>query len=207
MQLINNIRRYKGVEADIISKEPKSIKSLADWNDIKPAYIDYIGETKPRNHPGAQLKPVVIYTNNTGHNDFHILKTVHDDDYLFFYAETVDPVKIAKDDDRLRLYIDFDKNWETGWNGYDYRIVNGDKLQKYDNNRWLYVKKINSTIEGNKIVISVLRKEIGIGENINIEYKWVDNMQNEDPLDWYINGDCAPGARFNCVYITEKTNQ
>ncbi len=33
---------------------------------------------------------------------------------------------------------------------------------------------------------------------LNIEFKWSDNMQEDDnPLDWYVNGDVAPGGRFN----------
>jgi hypothetical protein len=35
-----------------------------------------------------------------------------------------------------------------------------------------------------------------------MEFKWSDNMQSEDPMDWYVNGDAAPGARFNYHYKT-----
>ena len=42
-----------------------------------------------------------------------------------------------------------------------------------------------------------------IGDALNIEFKWSDNMQKEDPMDWYLNGDVAPGGRFNFVYTTE----
>ena len=31
------------------------------------------------------------------------------------------------------------------------------------------------------------------------EFKWSDNMQEDNPLDWYVNGDAAPGGRFNYV--------
>jgi hypothetical protein len=34
----------------------------------------------------------------------------------------------------------------------------------------------------------------GSNKQIDMEYKWSDNMQNgSDPLDWYINGDAAQG--------------
>ena len=38
---------------------------------------------------------------------------------------------------------------------------------------------------------------------LRFEFKWTDNMQEEDPLDWYINGDAAPGGRFNYQYTAQ----
>ena len=52
-------------------------------------------------------------------------------------------------------------------------------------------------------MISIPFKILGIlPDKINIEFKWSDNWQKEDPLDWYINGDAAPGARFNFVAVS-----
>ena len=44
--------------------------------------------------------------------------------------------------------------------------------------------------------------EVIAGKNgtISFEFKWSDNMQQEDPMDWYINGDVAPGGRLNFIY-------
>jgi hypothetical protein len=42
------------------------------------------------------------------------------------------------------------------------------------------------------------------GSEVDIEFKWSDNMQSEgDIMDFYINGDVAPGGRFNYVYSTK----
>jgi hypothetical protein len=36
---------------------------------------------------------------------------------------------------------------------------------------------------------------------VNIEFKWNDNMQDDgNIMDFYVNGDTAPGGRFNYVY-------
>ncbi|HWK59163.1 MAG TPA: hypothetical protein VNQ80_17605 [Parapedobacter sp.] len=53
------------------------------------------------------------------------------------------------------------------------------------------------------MMISVARELIGLGDcqPVNLEFKWSDNMQQEDPLDWYVNGDVAPGGRFNFIAI------
>ena len=38
------------------------------------------------------------------------------------------------------------------------------------------------------------------GDSVSFQFKWADNMQKEDPMDWYVNGDTAPGSRFNYIY-------
>lgn len=40
-------------------------------------------------------------------------------------------------------------------------------------------------------------------ESLDVEFKWSDNMQEENPMDWYINGDVAPEGRFNFIYSTK----
>jgi hypothetical protein len=125
---------------------------------------------------------------------------VHDQQNIYFYAETVDPVTPASGDNRMRLYLRTNKTADVGWHGYDYRIVKGNTLQQYAKEAWKDMKTVEFQVTGNKMMITVPRSETGLQESIDIEYKWTDNMQQEDPLDWYVNGDCAPGARFNCMY-------
>jgi len=58
-------------------------------------------------------------------------------------------------------------------------------------------------VNKNKMMITLSREEIGLSSTIDIEFKWSDNMQEDDPLDWYVNGDVAPGGRFNYVYTAK----
>jgi len=95
-----------------------------------------------------------------------------------------------------------DRNAKTGWLGYDYRVVGGNKLQKYVNGKWDDFKKTKAVVEGNKLMVTIPLKYFSMENNkLDFEFKWSDNMQNdEDPLDWYVNGDVAPGGRFNYIY-------
>jgi hypothetical protein len=61
-------------------------------------------------------------------------------------------------------------------------------------------KAFNYAIENNKLMIAVPRTFPLLTNTLDFEFKWTDNMQAEDPMDWYINGDAAPGGRFNYVY-------
>ena len=52
--------------------------------------------------------------------------------------------------------------------------------------------------------IKVARKDLGMTGALDFEFKWSDNMQEEgNILDFYVNGDCAPGGRFNFVYTAD----
>ena len=55
---------------------------------------------------------------------------------------------------------------------------------------------------GNKLVIEIPRELLGLSSGpVDIEFKWNDNMQEEgNIMDFYVNGDSAPGGRFNYVY-------
>jgi hypothetical protein len=199
MQLAANIRRYKGVEPSPDAGQARSIRSMSAWRTVSPEYRDYTGETKPRNHRGAPTG--AWYSNTTGRNDFHILKVARDEQYVYFYAETVEDITPCLGDNWMRLYVDTDRNFQTGWYGYDYRVINGATLQRYENNSWKNVGEVSSQVEKNKMMLAIPRAEIGLSSPaIDMEFKWSDNMQTDDPMDWYVNGDVAPGGRFNYVY-------
>ena len=42
-------------------------------------------------------------------------------------------------------------------------------------------------------------------EDFSIEFKWSDNMQDRDVMDFYVNGDCAPMGRLNYTYYFKKS--
>jgi hypothetical protein len=114
------------------------------------------------------------------------------------------------------LFIDVDRNKSTGWNGYDI-IVNrvspkGSKVfvEKNVANRWEWelVAETKFAVNNNKLEIGINKKVLGIaGKEIDFEFKWNDNMQeNGNIMDFYVNGDTAPGGRFNFVYTTRQPN-
>lgn len=204
MQMVANIRKYKGVNVVPTADKSKTIKEFKDWNSVSSIYFDYTGETVNRNHPGAELNPQKIYTNNTGRNDFYLLKVSRDVKNLYFYAETIDDITPQTDNNWMNLYINADRKAESGWEGYDFRTVKGTILQKYSNGRWIDVGPIVLKKEGRKMFYSIPISYLSLNnQNLDFEFKWSDNMQDENnPLDWYVNGDAAPGGRFNFVYRT-----
>jgi len=202
MQLVQNIRRFKGIEANPRPGARKTIREWADWDDVAPVYRDYTGDTQPRNWRGAQSRPVTVYTNTTGRNDLHLMKIARDQEQLFFFAQTVSDITPNTGEGWMCLYIDADRNGTTGWKGYDYRVTGGERLQRFASGLWQDQQLVPYALRGDKLMITVPRSAIaGFAEALDLEFKWSDNMQDtSDPLDWYINGDAAPGGRFNWIY-------
>ncbi len=205
MQLISNVRRYKGMNDIPKAGSKKTIKKISDWQKIKPVYFDFIDDTGHRNHPGAQTNPAKTYINNTGQNDFHIMKVARNKKDIWFYAETKNEISKNNGDSWMRLYINSDRKYDKGWFGYDFRINAGKYLQKFSNGKWENIYEVNAVQNKNKLMYSFpLNYIFNDTENLNFEFKWSDNMQDEnDPLDWYINGDAAPDGRLNYIYKTK----
>ncbi len=205
MQMVGNIRKFKGIAAAQSPSAKKTIKSFSDWSDVSPAYFDYTGDTQVRSNPGAESSPANTYSNVTGRNDFHWLKVTRDDNNIFFYAETVDNITTNSGSNWMCLYLNMDRNAKTGWLGYDYRVVSGSNLQKYTAGKWIDFQKIEYTVDGNKLMMTIPLTYLGsVSSKLNFEFKWSDNMQSDDPLDWYLNGDVAPGGRFNYIYTVSQ---
>jgi hypothetical protein len=86
--------------------------------------------------------------------------------------------------------------------------VQSDKvvIEKNVGGRWEWEPAGESpfAVNINKLEIAIPRQILNLtGNDINIEFKWNDNMQeNGNIMDFYVNGDTAPGGRFNFVFST-----
>ncbi|SDC05637.1 hypothetical protein [Niabella drilacis] len=200
MQLIGNIRRYKGTSATSPIFRKDAIRNWNDWKTVPAAYEDYTGDVIHRSHPGAQTDPAVVYTNTTGRNDLKTVKVVTGKEQLYFYASTVDTLTAASGDNWMTLWLNTDQSYTSGWYGYDYRVVAGNQLQRFIDETWQTIATVAFTMQGNQLMIAIPYAFIGVpGKDGFLELKWSDNMQKADPLDWYTNGDAAPGGRMNLL--------
>ncbi|MBP9986574.1 MAG: hypothetical protein KBT44_01435, partial [Bacteroidales bacterium] len=127
-------------------------------------------------------------------------------------VETADELTPTTGSHWMQLFIDADRDKATGWNGYDFvvnRINPKDKafLEKNNQNIWQWetADECKYFTKGNKLVIRISRESLGLADGaLDIEFKWNDNMQEDgNIMDLYVNGDTAPGGRFNFVYTTE----
>jgi hypothetical protein len=209
MQLVDNVRRFKGMAAPEKPSPEATIKiGKADgWSNILPYYKHYKGNTLPRNHKGYGGD---YYVNNSGRNDIVGAKVARDLKNVYFYAETAGPLSPASDRNWMMLFLDTDRNKNTGWNGYDFvinRVSPKGKSAFVERNvggrwEWEVAGKARFAVVGNRLELAVERQMLNLpGKDFDMEFKWNDNMQeNGNIMDFYVNGDTAPGGRFNFVY-------
>lgn len=199
MQLVANIRRYKGLrcESKAVAEKSINITDVSSWDEIVPEN-HYRNTTPIRDNNGWKG---CHYANYTSRNEVIVTKNAVDSNNIYFYAECSS--KITEPDDKwMRLFISCDKN-DAGWDGFNY-IVNrkapGVKavLERSTGGwNWEYVGEVEYSLCGNKLVISVPRTLINQRDVISLSYKWADNnCLNGDILSFYTDGNTAPGGRF-----------
>ena len=203
--LCNYIRQYKGTA----KPEPASaeIKGEINWADVTPVYRNHKGSAPKRDYPGfGKLR----YSNRTGRNDIIEARTARDCENLYFYAKCVDTVADAEKDNCMNLLINTDRNYFTGWEGYNF-LVSGSTLYRhvkgYRNGgyNWEACGDVTREIKDNTVVYTIKKSDLGI-ENIDIEFKWFDNCfpvgteKAPSVMDFYYNGVAAPFGRFNYRY-------
>lgn len=205
MQLCSNIRRFKGANRRIAAGSSKTINEFADFDDVKPEYKADKGTTLHRDCRGFGS---TYYRNDTGRNDIVKAKVARDDDNLYFYVETSTDIEGEGSDNWMTLLLNMTGNRDSGWEGYDFavnrRAVCDGKacLEKYTPVGWEKHALIDYRLDGNKLMITIPKKLIGIDDNahFSFEFKWADNLPLNDIIYFYRDGDTAPLGRFNYLY-------
>ncbi|MDE7397013.1 MAG: hypothetical protein K2M98_04735 [Muribaculum sp.] len=211
-QLVDQIRRYKGMAEPVEVSDPVTITlgNSADWDGVLPRYVAYKGNTLHRDHDGYYE---THYTNTSGRNDIVGAQVARDSRNLYFRVETAEPLTPSTGHNWMQLFIDVDRDKSTGWYGYDFVInhtsptAEGAVLQSCVGNQWSWQQTavVEYSISGNVLEIAVPLSALNITSDIDIEFKWNDNMQDEgNIMDFYVNGDSAPGGRFNYVYTASS---
>ena len=217
-QLIQNVRKFKGMTQREYASETKTIKldSMAAWTDVKPDFRHYKGNAIKRAHAGHADK---YYNSSLGRNDIVDAKIARDAEYIYFYVETASAMTSPQDENWMMLFIDIDRNKSTGWEGYDY-VVNYETPDASTGTvsknvggkcEWDKAGDFDYVVKGNKMAIRMKRSVLGIKDKIDLEFKWVDNMPKNtesgkpeyNASQFYTCGDAAPGARFNFIYTVK----
>lgn len=110
----------------------------------------------------------------------------------------------------MRILIDTDTSGVSpNWECFEYIInranatLNTVNIEK-SNGGWSFEETSNAeySIDGNCMTVIVPLSALGLDAgNVHFNFKLSDNMQTDgDIMDFYLNGDVAPGSRFTFVY-------
>jgi len=217
MQMVENIRRYKGVRPVPLVTGTHRIKidgNFEDWASVATEYRDTIGDTFHRDYDGYGG---LHYTNNSGRNDITTGKVAVDRNTVYFYVETREDLTPHTGSNWMLLLIDADHNPNTGWCGYDYLInrhVLDDRtttLMRYSpgsaNGPWVEVARLNYRYSATGLELAVPRKLLGLkGDSFTFDFHWADNPRDLiDPISLCTSGDSAPDRRFNYRFSWRKS--
>jgi hypothetical protein len=214
LELVAKVRRFKGAPPLPKASPPKTIriaKGFDQWSDVRPEFLDALGETIFRNFDGAAG---LHYTNDTGRNDLAAFKVARDGKNIYFYARTRNAITPPIGDNWMCLLIDADQNPSTGWEGYDFtvnRTLKSDGKTWLEKNeggwKWRKVAPVSFRVMENELQLAIPRKALGLPEgkaHLSFDFKWTDNLQRPgDVMDFYLSGDVAPEGRMNYRYVTK----
>ena len=214
MQMVQNIRRYKGVRPVPVNKGFTKIiidGDFSEWNKVGVSYYDTREDTVHRDFPGyAHLR----YVDNSGRNDIVLSKVAADKKNVYFYAQTSGRLSPSSDKNWMLLLIDADKNSHTGWYGYDYIVnyhvidQNTTCLMKYTSGRWQIIGELRYNCKGSQLEIRVPKSLLGFkagSRRFTFDFKWTDNpLDLKNPISLCTHGDTAPNRRFNYRCAWEK---
>lgn len=194
-QMVAAIRRYKGMPAS------------------SAKYLTHRGNTIHRHHPGWGSDTLV---NTTGRNDIVSCKVKESASRITFSVSCAE--KITAPDGKggwMRLYLDTDNRHATGWEGYDYTVGRlspcGQRaaLERFTNGRWQKVGEVRLKRRGRMVRITIPKSLLGIADKtpFDLQFKWSDNVQDDDILSFWTDGDVAPMGRFNYTYSSRYTKE
>ena len=214
MQMVQNIRRYKGVDSIPVFRGLQKVivdGSLQDWPLLTEYFADTRGDVIHRDHDGYGN---LHYTDQTGRNDIVRTHMAVDKKNVYFAVETDQAITSYTDPNWMLLFLNTDQSTETGWQGYDFiinRVVKDahvTTLMQYDEEKeeWTYVCDLSYAVEGNVMEIAVPRKVLGLNQNEwALDLKWADNPTDaSDIISLCTTGDTAPNRRFAYRYIWKK---
>lgn len=202
-QLVNFIRRYKGVRpAPEVEAVPIAVDGdFADWDQVRLEFRDTIGDVQQR--IGTGWNQTVSFFNTTGRNDIERAKVATDGAKAFFYVQAGAPIVGTGGPRCMTLLVDTDADGATGWRGFDVavnRAVFG-RAERWDGNGWVDVGPVDIRTTGTEIELALSPTDLGLSRIPEVmTFKWADNYSESGAADDFtVFGDVAPDDRFRYV--------
>lgn len=192
MQMVQNIRRYKGVAPFTVHHGYQHITldgNLDEWEQDS-SFLDTRGDVIHRDWDGYGDHH---YIDQSGRNDIIRCLVALDRKNIYFAAETAESLTPSTDANWMLLFIDTD---EDGI--YDYTIKPGEGLYPF-------------AVGEKSLELALPRKLLGKqGRHVCFRFKWADNPNDVLPLKsdggsyLFTGGDTAPNRRFSYRFVWKK---
>lgn len=210
LQLITNIRRYKGLNGGLIEKNnSKTIDiygEISQWSDVK--FIERNIDVKSIARDAFGGARTIRYTQSSPINKLMEIRVAHDDNNIYFYL---------KSKEKLSDYTG-NKNWMNiligrgdptlkEWESYEYiigRNINNNEIiiEKFDNGFSASSIGKGQIVKGDNVIqISVRRSTLELNSASKFYFKVA--MGVVDPseiMNYYQTGSVMPIGRLSYMY-------
>ena len=219
LQLISNIRRYKGqtgTRAAPVSKTINVNSGLTQWDEVTNLYVDVAGHTNYRRNSGPHsgTTPAAdtdLYVTTLPNNGIQSVKITHDGTNIYFLI-TCNTTAITSrpsgtdGNNWMNVFIGTGSLHSGGWNGYDYvinRSATGNiNVLNSDGSAGALAGTATVVVSGNTMQIAIPRSAIGTqGSTTGFYFKVADSVKYyTDINNYYIWGKSMPMGRLSYYY-------
>ncbi len=217
MQLIDQVRRFKGVEDTAEASDKTSIDiagGFGQWDGVTPAYRGFPFFDIPRNHTGMDGQQ---YTSDGGCNTFDVMKLARDDKYLYIYVKCFRDIAPYDFTNRMNLLLrvqraggEYDAADWPDWEGYHFLLNHEGMDRDYTflceslgGWRWKPAATVLRREEGSELHAAIPLDSLRLAgsEHFEVWFKWADRLEELEAVeDFYLNGCTAPYGRGSFIY-------
>jgi hypothetical protein len=210
-QMAYYIRLFKGTDPipeSTATFEVNMAGDLSELDQIQAIYRDVAGDITHRDSPS--LLSSFYYVNETGRNDLVSAKVSKTTDFVYFCVDCAADITTPEGENWMNLFVNADRSYETGWEGYDF-IINRSRengkctVERFSTKEWdeaIAVGEADYTVVGNRMVIRVSSSLLCLDGRDSFDFKWADNSTTVgDPMEFLDLGDSAPNDRYRFRYI------
>ncbi|MBQ6082010.1 MAG: hypothetical protein IJK91_05955 [Bacteroidales bacterium] len=212
LQLIRNIRRYKGSSEGLRPAQAEhTIDITGDasaWKDITYVMNNTDAAFIARNCYGNSQK--VHYAQPAPTDKLVEVRVAHDANNIYFYIKGKEAFSMpSMKENWLNIHIGCGEVATKAWESYDYvigRDINGDKasVEKFNGKGYQTCDAGKATIIRNKdmIQLAVPRSSVGLGSEKQFYFKVAMGVENpSNIMNTYTSGSAMPMGRLSYMYI------
>lgn len=219
LQLVNNIRKYKGILSGNNQPDVKGVSinldgAISQWDQVSTRYIALSSDKTARDADGFYAG--THYTQAKPDNFIQDVKVTFDKNNVYFNVRTKDNVTAHKSGKTnwMNLFIGVQGSKQGSWANFNYVINRKPKsstvtsLEAFTGNDTYATKNVGDVqyrVQGKSILFQIPRSALGLtGDAFGFTFKVADGIQEESNiLDYYVSGESFPLGRMAYIYETK----
>ncbi len=202
LQLVRNVRRYKGITGTCSYTAPSSPEALTGRD-----YLSLAVANEPRNCGG--------YKQAAADNFIKKIRVSHTSSELIFKIECENEITAPGEGQTnwMNVFFGFEGSKEQKWETYSYLINRrpgegeGERttsVDKYDGKAFTPLGECALTVEDSVMIVRVpleLLPELKDAYGFVMDFKVADSVEVEDDImDYYVSGSSVPIGRLSYTY-------